>query len=198
MRHPSHAILLAVAAVSLATSTASAQRLASRAIEPRAPRHVDLQQPSARTNPTVTLMGGLATGDNNLDVGLFFGASFGWDIRGTPLDIRFDPSLSRYGGGGVGYDASMLQLGIPAAVEYQFKTTGRAKPYVMGGIGLYYSRYSYDVSTPGLDVGVSDSNTELGIAIGGGVRLNSRFGLEGRIIDVDAFTTIPLLLTWRL
>jgi opacity protein-like surface antigen len=196
---PSH-FLRAAGFLVLTATSAAAQRVTPgvlhRASAPRAAVALDQDRP-ARSNPTVTLLGGLATGDNSLDVGLFLGASFGWDIPGAPITFRFDPSLARYGGGGVGYDLSMIQLGIPAAVEYEFKTTGRSKPYVMGGLGLYYSRYDVDGSgTPG--VGATGSDTEFGIAIGGGVRVTSRLGFEGRIIDVGAFTTIPLLVTWRL
>jgi opacity protein-like surface antigen len=183
----------------LVAPAAQAQRATAGAFRAvaRATSEAQAQAPS-RTNPTITLMAGIATGDNNLDVGIMVGASFGWDLKGVPLDIRFDPSLARYSGGSTGVDASLLKLGIPAAIQYDFTTTGNTKPYIMGGVGLFYSRYSADINTPGGNVGGSDSNSDLGITVGGGVRFNQRLGLELRIIDVDSFTTIPILLTYRM
>lgn len=176
---------------------ADAQRVAPVSLRKAGnPTDVPQQRPT-RTNPTFTLHAGIATGDNQLDVGIMVGGSFGWDIKGLPIDVRFDPSIARYGGGDGNVDLSSILLGIPVAVEYEFATAGKAKPYVMGGVGMYYNRVSVEVNSPGFGISRTDSDTDLGIAFGGGIRFNERFGLEGRVIDVNSFTTLPILLTIR-
>jgi hypothetical protein len=62
-------------------------------------------------------------------------------------------------------------------------------------VGMYYNRVTVDVETPGFGVDNTGSDTDLGIAFGGGVRLTERFGIEGRVIDVNSFTTLPILFT---
>jgi opacity protein-like surface antigen len=195
---------LGISAVLLTAGRAEAQRVAPQAFNPRLAAKASNSSPAPqgrrqRSNPTVTLQGGVATGDGSFDFGILVGASFGWDINGLPIDIRFDPSLARYGAGNDYADGSLLIFGIPGAVEYEFTTQGNTKPYIMGGLGLYYSRFSVDVNVPGGgDVGGSNSETDFGITVGGGLRFNSKFGIEVRITDLDGFTTIPILFTLRM
>jgi opacity protein-like surface antigen len=124
-----------------------------------------------------------------------FGVSLAWDLAGAPIEIRFDPSLAYHGSDGR-YDANLLILGFPAAIQYQFRNAQGPTPYVLGGIGLYYSNVSVDTGSPFLDE-IDDSSLDFGIAIGGGLRFNSRVGLEVRVVDIDGFTTLPILLTIR-
>lgn len=188
---------MALAGALVAAPGAEAQRVAPNSLRSGAVPNRLPQQTKPRTNPTFTLHAGIATGDNSLDVGIMVGASFGWDLKGLPIDLRFDPSLARYGGGDGNVDLSSILLGIPVAAEYAFTTTGKAKPYIMGGVGMYYNRVNVEVNTPGFGVDGDASDTDLGIAFGGGVRFNEKFGIEGRVIDVNSFTTLPILLTIR-
>jgi opacity protein-like surface antigen len=188
---------LALAAL-VASHAAQAQRTQPSA---RFSRSTTLAaQQGAANRPSARLFGGIATGDNNLDLGFTGGVSFTWDLAGVPVDFRFDPSLSRYTGDPApGADWSLLTINLPAAAEYVFPTsgTGSARYYVMGGVGLYYMNWSFDNNNvPGGDA--SDSGLEMGITLGGGVRLNDKLGFEGRIVDVGGFTTIPLLVTWKI
>ena len=182
-------------------SVLEAQRVAPTALErawsaPRPAPAVAPQQRRSGAGPSVELMVGIATGDGPYDVGPFLGVSFGWDAAGLPIDFRFDPSLAFHSTGGR-YDANLLILGLPAAIQYQFRNSqGGPTPYIMGGLGLYYSNVSIDSGSPFVDE-LDDSSLDLGIAIGGGVRFNERLGLEARVIDIDGFTTLPILLTIR-
>ena len=70
-------------------------------------------------------------------------------------------------------------------------------PYVFGGLGLYLARSSFEVATglPGGNLDGSDTSTDLGISIGGGVRLKGRLGFEARLMQIGGFTIRPLPLT---
>ncbi|MGQ0767461.1 MAG: outer membrane beta-barrel protein [Gemmatimonadota bacterium] len=191
-------VLVAFAAV-LVTQEAQGQQATRSGIgRASAPRAAAVQQ-GGGTGPTTTLFGGVATGDNGLDLGFVAGVSFTWDLAGLPIDLRFDPSISRYSGdGGPGGDVSLLQLNFPAAVEYQIPTSteGGTRFHVLGGIGMHYSNFSFDTSVPGFEG--SDSGLDMGITLGGGARFNDKLGAEARILDIDSFTSIYLLATWRL
>lgn len=191
-----------VLAVVLLTPGAEAQRVARTGLVPGALSRSSTTPVVQGTGnaPTVRLFGGIATGDGSLDLGFMAGASFAWDLSGLPFDIRFDPSISRYSGGeSPGVDVSLLLLNFPAAVEYVFPTTGSgsAKFYVMGGLGMHYFNRSVEANgTPGSES--DNSGLDMGVTLGGGVRMNETLGFEGRIIDIDGFTTIAILATWKL
>jgi hypothetical protein len=191
-----------VLAAFLLTPGAEAQRVARSGLVPGAPSRTSTTPVVQGTGnaPTVRLFGGIATGDNSLDLGFMAGATFAWDLSGLPFDLRFDPSISRYSGdgGSPGVDVSLLLLNFPVAVEYVFPTTssGGAAFHVMGGLGMHYSNWNVDTDVPGFEFG--DSGLDMGITLGGGVRMNEKLGFEGRIIDIDSFTTIAILATWKL
>ncbi|MGQ0647655.1 MAG: hypothetical protein ACT4P7_08780 [Gemmatimonadaceae bacterium] len=192
-------LVAGLVALAGASSNVAAQRVAPGSLSARWALPATLQaQTTGRASPSIELMGGLATGDGIYDLGLLVGASFGWLIPAFPLDLRFDPSLSRYSASGV-YSGSLTILAIPAALEYKFKNVQSGPtPYVLGGVGLYYSHSGARAQSPIVDAGVEENSFDVGITIGGGIRLNTRFGLEGRIVDVSSFTTIPILLSIRL
>ncbi len=194
----SSVLILSSSLVFLA-STAGAQQMERSAFTP-AKALASAEQPrSSGANPSVTLMGGIATGEGSLDMGLFFSTSWGWRLAGTSLVFRFDPSLGYYTGGNSGRDVSQLLLGFPVALEFEFNTVSFPRPYVNGGVGVYYSRFSID---DGDDVPFDDdrsaSETDVGLNIGGGLRFTPKLGLEVRLIDVSGFTTIPIMLTYRI
>lgn len=150
--------------------------------------------------PKVTVLGGVAAGEDT-DFGVFLAATFGWPISDLPLIFRVDPVGARYGYGsnlpsGVG-DGNLLLIGGGAALQYDFEssTGSRNTPYIMGGLGLYFARSSFDSNLAG--VGGSDTETDLGISLGGGIRLGDKLVLEGRFMNVGSFTTIPLMIGYR-
>lgn len=192
------AVLVGFAAV-LVSQSAHAQQAARSGISRDGSSRAAAAQQGGGTAPSWTLFGGVATGDNSLDLGLVAGISFMWDLAGLPIDLRFDPSISRYGGDrGPDVDISLLQLNFPVAVEYQIpsSTQGGARFHVLGGLGMHYSNFSFDTSVPGFEG--EDSGLDMGIVLGGGARFNDKLGAEARIVDIENFTSIYLLATWRL
>jgi len=164
-------------------------RLARRDVKPA------LQQPAATTTgPDWAIMGGFASGDDEYDLGLAVGASARWRRSDWPVAIRGDAYFAHHSGdfGGVfgDFDISLNLFGVLGSAEYDFPTETKIKPYVFGGLGIFYG--NVDVDFDG-DVDGYDSETDLGFGIGGGARFNPRFGVELRLMDAGGFTTIPIL-----
>jgi opacity protein-like surface antigen len=190
------ALLLALAVVA-ASSPAFAQRRTATSLH--VARRVTVQQPSTNA-PKVTWQAGIAIGEGEYDIGFMGGASILWDPSALPINVRFDPSLARFSADlGPAASSSILMINIPGAVEYEFRNsgTGSATPYVMGGLGLHYLNIDVEVDTPGLDFDIGKSRFDLGITIGAGLRVAEHLSFELRIVDVDGFTSIPLLVGWR-
>lgn len=61
--------------------------------------------------------------------------------------------------------------------KYNFNPSGSVVPYVVGGIDIAYFSFDYDEAIPGVDI--DDSDTEIGLAAGGGI--------EFRLGELDAF-----------
>lgn len=178
----------------LAPSTAGAQARHDAALRAaRAP----VQAP-ADNGPKFTLLGGIASGEGPWNVGLALSGSFEWKKPSWPVNLRLDPYVARHTGSGTaGSDASLTVVGLAGAASYDFKTTSSAKPYVIGGVGLFYESASFDAGLPGFGAYSVYDGTDLGIALGAGLRLPGRLTLEGRFMHVDQFDTFPLLLGIR-
>lgn len=159
------------------------------------------QQPAAATTgPEWSLFGGIASGDNPYDVGIALGGTGRWRRSDWPVTIRGDGYFAHHGGniglpfGGV--DVSLNIFGVMGNAEYPIPTTGNIKPYVFGGLGLFYSNVNVDYNGP-FEASGYDSATDLGFGIGGGVNLTPRFGVELRFMDIGGFSTIPILAVLR-
>jgi opacity protein-like surface antigen len=80
---------------------------------------------------------------------------------------------------------------------YAFPVTTRARPYVVGGVGVYHQRLSTDISAGGgpVEDGVGDdTQTRLGLNIGAGVRYDIRrwnVFTEARLVNVFTKDTGP-------
>lgn len=164
---------------------------ASRSVSPRP------QQPTAATTgPEWSIFAGIATGDSPYDVGLALGGSGRWRRSDWPVTIRGDGYFAHHGGdigapfGGI--DVSVNIFGVMGNAEYPFPTTGNIKPYVFGGLGLFYSNVNVDYNGA-FEASGYDSATDLGFGIGGGLTLTPRFGVELRFMDIGGFNTIPVL-----
>jgi len=182
----------------LAASTLEAQRRLSSA----APARPVVQAPTGG-GMQFTLLGGVATGEEGLDLGFAIGGSFEWDMVGWPVNLRVDPYLARHEGDCGGFDdCSLLILGAGVNAAYDFPTTSgaRALPlqgaatgptwYVFGGLGIYRSSFDVDVGIPGVDF---EDETDLGLQLGGGAKFGGRYRGEIRYMSIDSFSTIPLL-----
>lgn len=203
----SRAIAIAVVLGSAFASTALGQRRSDAGVQPLSRRGAApavAQQPAApMTGPEWAGFAGIASGDGAYDLGFVLGGTGRWNRADWPVTARGDAYLARHGGGtdfaGVDYDASVLFLGALGSVEYVFPGTSQLKPYVFGGLGLFYSRYSvdYDGGPFGGDDSFDDSGLELGIGLGGGLQFTPRFGAELRVMDIGGFTTIPIVAVLR-
>lgn len=204
MRWMSRAVAVAAVLTPTLASAALAQRRADAGGAPLArreaitPKRLTAQQPSAPTmsGPEWSLYGGVASGDNPYDIGVALGATAKWRRSDWPVAVRGDAYFAHHSGDigrqFNGYDLSVNILGVMGSAEYTLPVENKLKPYVFGGLGLFYSNVDFDY--PGeLDNGDYDSSTDLGIGIGGGINLTSKFGLELRAMNIGSFTTIPIL-----
>lgn len=168
-----------------------AQARASKASRVPAP----VVQRGAGAPMTFTLLGGVATGDGPLDLGLALSGSFEWDVRDWPVNLRVDPYFARHGGDCGPFDCDLTLLGAGVNAAYDFPASPSAPQwFILGGLGLYHTSFDRDDDDgfPGDDDDRSD--TDLGIQIGGGFRFgDGRYRLELRFLSVDNFDTIPIL-----
>ena len=145
-------------------------------------------------SPSLTLYGGLATGDNSFDLGPALAASFNWNISDAPFNIRLDPYFA-YHSRDEGPDASLWFLGATGNLELAFRAAGTtAEPYIFGGGGFFFRSVSFD--GPG-DEEFDESDMKGAFGFGGGVRFRT-FTLEARMHDIDEFTTLAFLVGFRL
>ena len=179
-------------AIAVLANVLPAQGYASRAISAR-PAAVSPQRRGAGS-PSLTLYGGLATGDGAFDMGPALAASFNWRIADAPFNIRVDPYFAFHSTDG-SPDASLWFLGATGNLEYAFRAAGTsAEPYIYGGAGFYYRNLSFDTPGPG---DFDDSDMKAALGFGGGVRFGG-FTLEAKLQDVDEFTSIAFLVGFRL
>jgi opacity protein-like surface antigen len=181
-------------------SAAAAQHRATMETGPvtrRASAPALKQQPTpTMTGPKWSLVGGVASGDNPYDLGLALGLSGRWNRSDWPVAIRGDGYFAHHSGDvGIGFgglDVSINIFGVMGSAEYAFPTENKIKPYVFGGLGLFYSSISVDYDGV-FDDSAYDSSTDLGLGIGGGINLTEKFGIELRFMDIGGFSTIPIL-----
>ncbi|HEV8364299.1 MAG TPA: hypothetical protein VGQ52_12330 [Gemmatimonadaceae bacterium] len=146
-------------------------------------------------SPSLTLYGGLATGDNGFDLGPALAASFNWRIADAPFNVRLDPYFA-YHSSDEGPDASLWFLGATGNLELAFRPSGTtAEPYIFGGGGFYFR--SISIEGIGGDEDFDDSDLKGAFDFGGGVRFGG-FTLEAKLQDIDEFTNVSFLVGFRL
>jgi hypothetical protein len=105
------------------------------------------------------------------------------DLGELGKNVRFQPNLE------IGLGDNLTVFALNAEAFYQFQ--GEWAPYLGGGIGINHLRFDYDddPSNP-FDDDLSDSDTELGVNMLGGVELRDRDGdtffLEGKFGLIDS------------
>jgi hypothetical protein len=191
----------------LVASTLSAQAsarpagIARLSVAPDAVRTTPVAQ-GGTSAPTTkwTIAGGIATGDSGYDLGFALQGSYKTTPVGWPVAIRIDPFLGRWTGGEdfgqFDYDFTVTMFGAQGSAVYDFPASGGMNWFVMGGLGIFYSSVSVDEDIIGVDA--SDSSTDLGIGIGGGLNFGRRFVIEAQFKSIGGFTTIPILFGIRL
>ena len=117
-----------------------------------------LSLPSAAQR--LTLSGGVAAPMSDLgdvaDLGYVISAGLNAGGTDRPIGARVEGSLSGFGLKRTNEDARILSLTGNAVVNL---VPGASSPYLIGGVGLYNSRF-----------GDGDSNNDLGVNLGGGLR----------------------------
>jgi len=123
--------------------------------------------------------------------GDFAGTGFGGGIGGAlpfneALTLRGEAGYVHFGGQeflGSKWNYSLIP--IMALGEYRF-TAGSAA-YGLGGLGLILERFSYDWVNPwsGAKENLSDSNSDINLAVGGGYHLNEQMTVEARYTTGD-------------
>lgn len=199
MRSVIRAAAVGVVVSLLAGSTLEAQARPASAMAPRPPA----QAPTAG-GMNFSLLGGVATGEDGLDLGFVLGGSFEWDMVAWPVNLRVDPYIARHEGDCGGFpDCTLTLIGAGVNAAYDFPNTSRSRAfpvqgtaagptwYVLGGLGIYRSSLDSDDDIPGADFGRDE--TDLGIQLGGGARFGQRYRAELRYMSIDSFSTIPLL-----
>lgn len=189
-------VIRLITAASLATATLAASlqaQVASTSAFARKPVPTSVQR-GASPAPSLTLYGGLATGDNGFDMGPALAASFNWNLRDVPFNLRVDPYFA-YHSRDRGPDANLWFLGATGNLELAFNAAGTsAQPYLFGGGGFYYRHFSFQ---DGGDENFDDSDMKGAFDFGGGVRFGG-FTLEAKLQDVSEFTNVSFLVGFRL
>ena len=133
------------------------------------------------------------------------GANMGFLVGGTldlrpaalPVYFRADLAYQRWGlddeaFGGLDVDGNASQISLAGNVVFPFPTEGMARPYVLGGLGIYRSTISAEFLGEEQD----ESETDLGFQLGGGVQFRlSGFDtyIEARYHDVADASFIPIV-----
>ena len=189
-------VLRSIASASLASAMlAGTVHAQAQAGFSRAPVKSSTTVQRSVRGPSLTLYGGLATGDNGFDMGPALAASFNWNLPSAPFNVRLDPYFAFHSADDDGADAKLWLLGATGNLELAFRPTGTtAEPYIFGGAGFYYRNFSIDT---GDEDDFDDSDMKGAFDFGGGVRFGG-FTLEAKLQDIDEFTNVSFLVGFRL
>jgi opacity protein-like surface antigen len=148
--------ILSVAALAMTfvASTASAQRA---------------KAPARPVQFSVAAGASMPMGDYGDAVNMGFHAQGSAEIapKGMPVSWRADLLWNRHGGKEdvLGPDASSSTLGLNVNAVYGIQTKSAARPYLIGGLGMYRSSGEIDGES-------IDATTDFGFNAGAGVRFN--------------------------
>ncbi len=84
-----------------------------------------------------------------------------------------------------GFESTWSMIPITGQVWYEVPTAGSVTPMLTGGLGLYMLRWNVEVDAGDLSDSDSDSETDLGINFGGGLKFGDpdagiKFGADAR------------------
>jgi opacity protein-like surface antigen len=130
--------------------------------------------------------------------GTGFGAGFGGSLPyNESLTLRGELGYIHYGGkdfsfGTVKQSWNFSMIPLMLLGEYQFQP--ESPFYGLGGIGFVMARSSWEWESQGQNYDSSASDTDIGLAVGGGYHFNEKMTIEGRynIINND-FLTVHFL-----
>ena len=124
--------------------------------------------------PTGTMADGLQTGWNGMVVARVKPAL-------SPVGLQLDGFYDRFALEG-GIDGHSSMLGATANLVYAMPSAAVARPYLLGGVGVYNGKTSID------GVGSSESQTKFGLNAGAGV--DFAFGGGARLFAEGRFHAI--------
>lgn len=151
------------------------------------------------------LCGGLGSASGGWGIDHGAGLSYAFPVGRSGLAARVQGDTVRFqdsgrGVGGITADATQNIFGATAVAEYTFHTSsGTVAPYLLGRLGFCFSSFSYDITVPGYgsDAGHT-SDSDVGLALGGGVRFGGRFFAELRVIPFfSGGSMVPLMVGLR-
>jgi hypothetical protein len=153
----------------------------------------------------LTVLGGLATGEGGIDLGIALGAALEWALGSAPVRLRVDPYFARHGGSCEPASCNLTLLGVGGSAVYHFPgsqrraalqgpTTSGPSWYAFAGLGIYRSQFDASYQ----EFGASGNSTDLGLQLGGGAKVGSNLAFEARYMDVDGFNPLVLMVGWKL
>lgn len=132
----------------------------------------------------------LPMGDFGNIANLGIGAGVGLLVPHTPeLSFRGEISYVYYTTEDFG-DADVSASQIPVIALGQYNLTD-SRAYLLGGLGLVFSKASVDYGSLYPDYGGSDTSSDLGLVLGGGYQMKPNLNLEGRlnlVSNANSFT----------
>lgn len=199
MRMSHSAVAMCTLVAAMAAQPAGAQRRPAPTPATKAGSAPQQSGGASTKNPSFTLFGGVASGEDGWNLGYAIAASLEWKQSAWPVGIRVDPYIARHGADVGSYgDFNLTLIGAAGAASYDFETTSAsAKPFIFGGLGIYNGSADFDSAYPGYGAFSVYDGTDLGIELGGGIRIGKRLTVELRYMHIDQFDTIPILAGFR-
>jgi opacity protein-like surface antigen len=120
-----------------------------------------------------------------------------WALANTefPINLRFEGQYHYNGkkGGSSLYSDNFTQIAGIASLSYDLQQGEGARPYVIGGVGIYHLKLGYST------VGVNDSENDAGYNVGLGIKFPTggmKTYIEGRYHRVSSnpgsFSYVPI------
>ncbi len=104
----------------------------------------------------------------NASLGLDLMGAVEWHPRSTlPVAWRGEIGWSHFGY--TDGNSDIVRFDVDALYDIPVHWTSKLQPYILGGLGIYHVSVSVDCSALGVEC-ASDSDTNLGINLGGGLR----------------------------
>jgi hypothetical protein len=142
------------------------------------------------------LYGGLAAPSLSFNAGPMAGLAWRRPFIAAPLALRADLAGSYHTQPATVTGikaATLIHAGASAGLELTLRRGPGMRPYVGGAVGLYRFQASGAAGKAAITTGdVFASTTDVAGIATLGVRLSSRFFVEGRYITVGDFTSMPI------
>lgn len=142
------------------------------------------------------LYGGMAMPSLSFNAGPSAGLAWRRPLLAAPLTLRADVAGSYHTQpttvSGI-QAATLIHAGASAGLEFTLRSGPGMRPYVGGAVGVYRFQASGSAGKAAINTGdVFASTTDVAGIATLGVRLSSRFFVEGRYITVGDFTSMPI------